>query len=383
MRKICFVTGTRAEYGLLSRLMRLVADDKNCQLQIIATNMHLMPEYGETYREIEADGFSIDKKVYMSKSTDDAKGIVSSMAEEMIGMNDAITDLKPDIFVLLGDRYEILVAAEVALIHGIPIAHIHGGEVTEGAYDDAIRHSITKMSLLHFASTEEYRKRIIQMGEQPDRVYNVGSLGVENIKNIPLMNKQELEESIEYKFTDSTILVTYHPVTVGGDAKKEIGDFLSALEVCNLNSVIFTMPNSDNGRDEIVTAINKFVERHKNTSKAFVSLGMKRYLSCLQFVKFVAGNSSSGIIEVPSFHIPTLNIGSRQQGRIASKSVNNCGTGKDDIIDALRQIQTDGFNNIAKSSVNPYEKSYTAKMIFDVLKNFSLSGIQNKHFYDL
>lgn len=210
MRKICFVTGTRAEYGLLSRLMRLVKDDEDMHLQVIATNMHLMPEYGETYKEIEKDDFHIDKKVYMNKPSDDAHGVIASMVEEMQGMNDALSELNPDILVLLGDRYEILVAAQVALIHRIPIAHIHGGEVTEGAFDDAIRHSVTKMASLHFTSCEEYRRRVIQMGEQPSRVFNVGSLGVENIKAIPLMTREELEDSLDFKIDAQTILVTYH-----------------------------------------------------------------------------------------------------------------------------------------------------------------------------
>ena len=272
MRKICFVTGTRAEYGLLSRLMRLVKEDKDLQLQVIATNMHLMPEYGETYKEIEKDGFTIDKKVYMHKPSDDAHGIISSMAEEMQGMNDALSELKPDILVLLGDRYEILVAAQVALIHRVPIAHIHGGEVTEGAFDDAIRHSVTKMSSLHFTSCEEYRHRVIQMGEQPSRVFDVGSLGVENIKAVPLMTKDELEASLDFKIDTQTILVTYHPVTLGGDPAKDIREFLDALDQFKDLKVIFTMPNSDTGRDAIALAVENYVKNHSNRAKAYTSL---------------------------------------------------------------------------------------------------------------
>ena len=298
MRKICFVTGTRAEYGLLSRLMRLVKEDKDLQLQVIATNMHLMPEYGETYKEIEKDGFTIDKKVYMHKPSDDAHGIISSMAEEMQGMNDALSELKPDILVLLGDRYEILVAAQVALIHRVPIAHIHGGEVTEGAFDDAIRHSVTKMSSLHFTSCEEYRHRVIQMGEQPSRAFDVGSLGVENIKAVPLMTKDELEASLDFKIDTQTILVTYHPVTLGGNPAKDIREFLDALDQFKDLKVIFTMPNSDTGRDAIALAVENYVEKHSNRAKVYTSLGLRRYLSTLQFVKATVGNSSSGIIEV-------------------------------------------------------------------------------------
>lgn len=383
MRKICFVTGTRAEYGLLSRLMRLVKEDKDLQLQVIATNMHLMPEYGETYKEIEKDGFTIDKKVYMHKPSDDAHGIISSMAEEMQGMNDALSELKPDILVLLGDRYEILVAAQVALIHRVPIAHIHGGEVTEGAFDDAIRHSVTKMSSLHFTSCEEYRHRVIQMGEQPSRVFDVGSLGVENIKAVPLMTKDELEASLDFKIDTQTILVTYHPVTLGGDPAKDIREFLDALDQFKDLKVIFTMPNSDTGRDAIALAVENYVEKHSNRAMAYTSLGLKRYLSTLQFVKAAVGNSSSGIIEVPSFGIPTLNIGDRQKGRLASKSVVNCGTSKDEVIAGLKLCLSEEMQKAAKTYENPYAKPNTANLIYQELKNVELAGLNLKTFYDL
>lgn len=383
MRKICFVTGTRAEYGLLSRLMRLVKEDKDLQLQVIATNMHLMPEYGETYKEIEKDGFTIDKKVYMHKPADDAHGIISSMAEEMQGMNDALSELKPDILVLLGDRYEILVAAQVALIHRIPIAHIHGGEVTEGAFDDAIRHSVTKMSSLHFTSCEEYRHRVIQMGEQPSRVFDVGSLGVENIKAVPLMTKDELEASLDFKIDKQTILVTYHPVTLGGNPAKDIREFLDALDQFKELKVIFTMPNSDTGRDAIALAVENYVEKHSNRAKAYTSLGLRRYLSTLQFVKAAVGNSSSGIIEVPSFGIPTLNIGDRQKGRLASKSVVNCGTSKDEVIAGLKLCLSEEMQKAAKTYENPYAKPDTANLIYQELKNVELAGLNLKTFYDL
>lgn len=383
MRKICFVTGTRAEYGLLSRLMRLVKEDKNLRLQVIATNMHLMPEYGETYKEIEKDGFTIDKKVYMHKPSDDAHGIILSMAEEMQGMNDALSELKPDILVLLGDRYEILVAAQVALIHRIPIAHIHGGEVTEGAFDDAIRHSVTKMSSLHFTSCEEYRHRVIQMGEQPSRVFDVGSLGVENIKAVPLMTKDELEASLDFKIDTQTILVTYHPVTLGGDPAKDIREFLDALDQFKELKVIFTMPNSDTGRDAIALAVENYVQKHSNSAKAYTSLGLKRYLSTLQFVKVAVGNSSSGIIEVPSFGIPTLNIGDRQKGRLASKSVVNCGTSKDEVIAGLKLCLSEEMQKAAKTYENPYAKPDTANLIYQELKNVELAGLNLKTFYDL
>ncbi len=383
MRKICFVTGTRAEYGLLSRLMRMVKDCSDTQLQIIATNMHLMSEYGNTYQEIENDGFKIDRKVYMNKPSDDTLGIVSSMSVEMEGMSKAYSELKPDVIVLLGDRYEILVAAQVALIHQIPIAHIHGGEVTEGAFDDAIRHAITKMSSLHFTSTECYRKRVIQMGEQPDRVFNVGSLGVENCKYIELVSKEELEKSISFKLDKDTILATYHPVTLGGNAEHDIDAFCDALASFEGLRVIFTMPNSDTGSNAIIDRINKHVASHPETSTSFISLGMKRYLSVLQFVAAVVGNSSSGIIEAPTFGIPTLNVGDRQKGRVAGDSVVNCSVDKVSIMNGLTTVLSTQMQEKARSTHNLYEKPGTADAIFKVISSYPLEGSIQKPFYDL
>lgn len=383
MRKICFVTGTRAEYGLMCRLMRLVADDAGLQLQVVATNMHLLPEYGETYREIEKDGFVIDAKVPMRKPSDDASGVVASMAEEMAGMSQAFASLRPDMIVLLGDRYEILVAAEVALIHRIPVAHIHGGEVTEGAFDDAIRHAVTKMSALHFTSCEAYRRRVVQMGEQPERVFNVGSPGVENVKQVPLMSKSEIEQSIGFSLDGETIVATYHPVTLGGDPAHDIHEFLAALSAFDGLRVVFTMPNSDTGRDVIAQAITAYVDSHQSTARAFASLGLRRYLSVVRYAKAAVGNSSSGIIEVPSFGIPTLNIGDRQKGRIASESVVNCGTSKDEIIAGLRHCLSPQMQLTAQTAVNPYDKAGTAAAILDTLKRANLDALRTKHFYDL
>jgi len=385
MRKICFVTGTRAEYGLLSRLMRLVQADVNLQLQIIATNMHLSPKFGETYREIENDGFKIDKKVPIidELAEDSPVSTLKAMAKGLEGFAIAYSELKPDMIVILGDRYEMLSAATAALIFRIPIAHIHGGEVTEGAYDDAIRHSITKMSSLHFTSCEEYRKRVIQLGENPDRVFNVGSIGVENIKQIPLMEKEELESSLDFKFNDRTILVTYHPETLGGDSKTGIGELLAAISQYPELRVIFTMPNSDPGHRPIVQAIDEYVKQHPDSSKAFASLGVKRYLSALQYVKAVVGNSSSGIIEVPSFGIPTLNIGDRQKGRVASRSVINCGTSCKEIINGISICLSPKTQESVKLCKNPYFKPNTAQLILKQLKNADLEMIYRKTFFNL
>lgn len=385
MRKICVVTGTRAEYGLLSRLIRMIDESEKTQLQLIATNMHLSPTYGETYKEIEADGFKIDRKIpIVEEGKNDAVATLKSMAKAVAGFADAFNELKPDLVALLGDRYEILAAAEAALIEKIPIAHIHGGEVTEGAYDDAIRHSITKMSHLHFPSIEPYRKRIIQMGENPERVFTVGAIGVENIKKIPLLSKTEAEQSIGFALDKYTILVTYHPVTLGSDSmKRDIDDFMSVLDDNKDLRIIFTMPNSDNGSDVIVEAINEFVQNNKDRAVDFKSLGLKRYLSVMKEVGAVVGNSSSGIVEVPSFGVPTLNIGDRQKGRLAAESVVNCATDRESIQDGLNKVLSPDFQDFCKTVDNPYGKENTAGEIFKVISSYPLDNIIQKHFYDL
>ncbi len=385
MRKICVVTGTRAEYGLLSRLIRMINESERTQLQLIATNMHLSPTYGETYKEIEADGFKIDRKLpIIEEGKNDTVATLKSMAKAVAGFADAYNELKPDMIVVLGDRYEILAAAIAALIEKIPIAHIHGGEVTEGAYDDAIRHSITKMSHLHFPSIEPYRKRIIQMGEDPEMVFTVGAIGVENIKRIPLLSKEETEQSIGFALDKNTILVTYHPVTLGPDSmKRDIDDFISVLDDNKYLRIIFTMPNSDNGSEVIVDAIYKFVSNNKNRAVAFKSLGLKRYLSVMKEVGAVVGNSSSGIVEVPSFGVPTLNIGDRQKGRLAAESVVNCGTDKESIRDGLSKVLSTEFQDFCKTVENPYGKENTAEEIFKVISSYPLDNIIQKHFYDI
>ena len=384
MRKVCIVTGTRAEYGLLSRLMWLIRADHDLTLQIIATNMHLSPEFGLTYKEIEADGFTIDKKVPMPKLADTSNGIVKSMAVELSGIADAYEELRPDLIVILGDRYEMLVAATAALVYKIPIAHIHGGEITEGAFDDAIRHAITKMSHLHFTSTEEYSRRVIQLGEQPDRVFYVGSLGVENIKKITLMSKDEIEKSLGFELNKKTVIATYHPVTVTkGNNRIEMDEFLTALDEEKNIRILFTMPNSDTGGAYISEKINEFVARNKERAIAFTSLGVKRYLSAMSHVAAVIGNSSSGIIEVPSLGIPTLNIGDRQKGRVICDSIISCHSNKDSIRNGLKKVLSEEMAEIAKEVRNPYEKENTAQSIFNVIKSYSLNNLTQKSFYNL
>lgn len=384
MRKVCVVTGTRAEYGLLSRLMWLIRADHDLALQIIATNMHLSPEFGLTYKEIEADGFTIDKKVPMPKLADTSNGVVKSMVVELSGIADAYEELRPDLIVILGDRYEMLIAATAALVYKIPIAHIHGGEITEGAFDDAIRHAITKMSHLHFTSTEEYRRRVIQLGEQPDRVFFVGSLGIENIKKITLMSKGEIEKSLGFELNKKTVIATYHPVTATkGNNRTEIDEFLTALDEEKNIRILFTMPNSDTGSAYISEKINEFVTRNKERAIAFTSLGVKRYLSAMSHVAAVIGNSSSGIIEVPSLGIPTLNIGDRQKGRVICYSIISCYSNKDSIRYGLKKVLSEGMAEIAKEVRNPYEKENTAQLIFDVIKTYPLNLLTQKSFYDL
>ena len=385
MRKICVVTGTRAEYGLLSRLIRMIDESDKTQLQLIATNMHLSPSYGETYKEIEADGFKIDKKIpILEEGKNDAVTTLKSMAKAIDGFAEAFRELLPDLVLILGDRYEMLAVAETALIERIPIAHISGGAISEGAYDDAIRHSITKMSQLHFTETEAYRKRVIQLGEQPDRVFNVGALGVENIKKLPLLSKEEIEKSIGFTLGENTILVTYHPVTLGNHTvEQDIKEFIGALEERKDIRVVFTMPNSDNGSIFILKAINGFVANNSDRARAYKSLGVKRYLSVMKYVGAVVGNSSSGIVEVPSFGLPTLNIGDRQKGRLAAESVYNCNTDKASILKGLDVVMSSEFKKKASEAHNPYDKEGTAQAIFDVISTYPVDQLNQKHFYDL
>jgi len=386
MRKVCVITGSRAEYGLMQRLLHMMQESPLIDLQLVATNMHLSPKYGETYKEIEADGFTIARRVPIidENAEDCADTTLKSMSKAIEGFSESYLELKPDLVCFLGDRYEMLCAAIAAMIHRIPIAHIGGGTVTEGAYDDAIRHSITKMSQLHFASTETYCKRIIQMGENPNRVFCMGSPGIENIKTLPLKTKEEIESDIQFKIDKNTILVTYHPVTLGNHTvEQDINDFIEALEERPDLRVIFTMPNSDTGSQTIIDAVNHFVSRNSDRAAAYKSLGVVRYLSVMKQVAAVVGNSSSGIVEVPSFGIPTLNIGDRQKGRLAADSVINCNTDKISILQGLDTVLSAEFKNKAMKTVNPYEKPNTAKIMFDVISTYPLEKLGQKHFYDL
>lgn len=384
MIKICVVTGSRAEYGLLSRLMQMIQEDSGLKLQVIATNMHLSPEFGLTYQEIEKDGFFINKKVEMLLSSDTANGTAKSVGLATIGFADAYEDLKPDLLLVLGDRYEILSAVTTALFYKIPVAHLHGGEITEGAYDDAIRHAITKMSHLHFTSTEEYRKRVIQLVENPERVFNVGAIGIDNIKHLKLLSRDVLERELQFLLKEQTILVTYHPVTLDeNDTRMQFQCLLNVLNDRQDIRIIFTLPNSDTGGRVIIPMIQDFVKCNKDRAIAFASLGSLRYLSVLRCVSAVVGNSSSGIIEAPSFGIPTLNIGNRQKGRIVARSVLQCEISEQAIRAGLEIVLANSFLQLARNVINPYEQENTAVKIRDVLKTYPLSPVIQKTFYNL
>ncbi|HJL78903.1 MAG TPA: UDP-N-acetylglucosamine 2-epimerase [Candidatus Marinimicrobia bacterium] len=384
-RTICIVTGSRAEYGLLYWLIKEIQEDSDFELQIIGTGMHLSPEFGLTYRQIEDDGFKIDKKIEMLLSSDTPVGISKSMGLGIIGFAEAYEELNPDIVVLLGDRFEIYSAVAAAMIARIPIAHLHGGETTEGAFDEAIRHSITKMSHLHFTSTEEYRKRVIQLGENPERVFNVGAIGIENIQKLPLLSQEDLESEIGFSLGQQCLLVTYHPVTLEqATAQMQFQNLLNAIDTIDGLHVIFTKSNADTEGRIINRMIDEYVSTKKKSSAiSFTSMGQLRYLNAMKHVDAVVGNSSSGIVEAPSFKTPTVNIGDRQKGRIQSRSVINCSPTKDAIIQALKQAFSPEFGQGIQEMTNPYGKENTARNIKEIIKYFDLTNILKKEFYDI
>ena len=383
-RKICIVTGTRAEYGLLYLLMKEIDNDKELDLQVVATGMHLSSEFGNTFKEIENDGFKISAKADVLVSSDSNSGISKSMGLTIISFSQIFKDLKPDLCIILGDRFEIFSVAATAMIFRIPIAHIHGGESTEGLIDEAIRHSITKMSHLHFVANKEYKNRVIQLGENPDRVFNVGSLGVENISKLKLLNKSTLEDAINFRFGQKTFLITYHPTTLEiNTSKKHFSELLKALDNYQNAKFIFTLPNSDNDGRIIMEMIYDYVNKNTKNSISFKSMGKINYLSTLKYVDVVLGNSSSGIIEVPSFNIPSINIGDRQKGRMKSKSVIDCLPKKDLIIKAINKSLSNDFKEKIKKYSNPYDGGMVSSKIKKVIKKTNLSSILKKKFYKI
>ena len=383
MRKICVITGTRAEYGLLRWVMQGIKDDPELVLQIIATGMHLSPEFGLTYHAIEQDGFKIDRKVEMLTSSDTPVGIAKSMGLGMIGFADSLNELKPDLILVLGDRFEIFSVVSTALVARIPVAHLHGGETTEGAFDEALRHSITKMSHLHFVAAETYRQRVIQLGEQPERVFLVGGLGIDTIKRLPLLDRPALEGSLGFKLGSRNLLITFHPVSLEtATTVDQIEELLAALADCRDTQLIFTMPNADTDGRQLIKRVDQFVAHHPN-AHAFTSLGQLRYLSCIAHVDGVVGNSSSGLAEVPSFKKGTINIGDRQRGRLQANSVINCEPTQASIKAALTQLYSVEFQSNLSLSVNPYGEGGASEKVLSILKTTNFDGITKKKFYDL
>ena len=385
MKRIGIMTGTRAEYGLLKPLMQEINKDNDLELYLIVSGMHLSPEFGMTYQEIEEDGFEINAKVEMLLSSDSPAGISKSIGLGVIGFADEFQRADLDMLILLGDRYEALSAAICAMVMRIPIAHLHGGELTEGAIDEGIRHSITKMSYLHFTSTEQYKHRVIQMGEAPDRVFCVGALGVENAKNLSLLSKDALENKLGFTLGDAYAVLTFHPVTLENNtAEQQVKELLEAISKLPEITFLCTKANADaNGR-----IINEYIKRYaQKYSNIYLvnSLGVQGYLSAVKYAKFVIGNSSSGILEVPSFKIPTINIGDRQLGRIQAESIINCTPQENEILEAVKKALSkkfvDGLNNME----NPYGDGKTSVKIVEISKNFLVNGKMKlkKKFFDI
>lgn len=385
MKRVCVITGTRAEYGLLRPLMKRINENNELVLQLIVTGMHLSSEFGLTYKEIKSDGFEIEEKIEILLSSDTPVGISKSMGLAMISFAESFSRLKPDIIVVLGDRYEIFAAASAASIARIPIAHLHGGETTEGAFDEAFRHSITKMSHLHFTSTEEYRRRVIQLGEDPNNVYNVGAIGIENIRTIKLLSQKELESSINFRFGQNMALVTFHPVTLeSSTAERQFKNLLDALDKITDLKLIFTKTNSDTDGRAINRLIDEYASRNNAKAIAFSSMGQLKYLSAMKYAKMVIGNSSSGIIEAPSFKIPTINIGDRQKGRIQAKSIINCKPTRQGIYGALIKALSQEFRQEIKNVINPYGDGLVSdKIIIEIEKRLNKGIDLKKVFYDI
>ena len=383
-RKICVVTGTRAEYGLLRRLIDAIQSSDVLSLQLIVTGSHLSPEFGFTIQEIIDHGYPIARKIEMLLSSDTTVGIAKSTGLGVLSFADALSDLEPDLMVLLGDRYEIFAAATAAMLTRIPIAHLHGGEVTEGAVDELIRHSITKMSHLHFVATSEYRRRVLQLGENPKNVFCVGGLGVDNLLRLDFLSRVELEMQLDYTFLNRNILVTFHPVTLEDDSSTldHLEQLLAALDSLVDTGIIFTLPNADACGRSFIAKIKDFCSENDSAS-CFASLGQLRYFSCIRHVDCVVGNSSSGLLEVPSFHKATINIGCRQEGRLRSASVIDCPPICESILGAINRSFSREFQELLKSSTNPYGKGGAVDSILDVLENFSLSDILQKKFFDI
>ncbi len=384
MRKIAVITGTRAEYGLLYHIIKAIHEDPELELQLIVTGMHLSQDFGMTVNDIEKDNFPVAEKVEMLISSDTEETVSVSMGQGVMGLAKAYARLRPDIIVLLGDRFEIHSAASAAAPFRIPVAHIHGGELTRGAMDELFRHSITKLSHLHFASTQAYADRIKQMGEQPENVFVTGAPGLDSIKKLQLLNKEQLASELGLPVNSDWGIVTFHPATLEKEgAGRQIKEILSALDKFPEIHWIFTYPNADTESRTIIENIKRYVEERKGHASLFVSLGQLRYLSILKTAVVMAGNSSSGIIEAPSFELPVVNIGSRQDGRIRAKNVIDVAECNDDKIEiAVKEALSGGFKESLRGLENPYGNGTASSRIVEILKNAPLSSIIKKHFHD-
>jgi len=384
MKKICVITTTRAEYGLLYWLMKGIQSHPDLDLQLVVTGTHLSAEFGSTIDRIRDDGFRVDRSFDLNLHSDKAVDITQSLALGLNGFATAFNTLKPDLIVVLGDRFEIMGAALAALLAKIPVAHLHGGELSFGALDESIRHAVTKLSHLHFAATEVYRRRIIQMGENPRHVFNVGGMGIDNIRKLKLLKKHELERAIGFTLGQKNLLVTYHPETLGStDSGTQMDDLLAALDERSDLHCIITFPNADPGHRPIIDRIEKFSENNSGRVKLIPSMGQLNYLSAMKLVDAVVGNSSSGIIEAPSFRIGTINIGHRQDGRIRAASVIDCVCRKEDILAAIKKLYSPAFRQKLSEVENPYGKGGAADKIIRILAKTSFGQLPVKKFFDL
>ena len=381
-KKVAVFTGTRAEYGLLFWLLKDIQEDSELKLQLLVSGMHFSPEFGQTYTQIEKDGFHIDEKIEILLSSDSAVGTAKSMGLGVLGFADALSRLAPGALIILGDRFEALAAAQTAMILRIPVVHLHGGEITEGAYDDAIRHAITKLSYLHATSTEEYRQRVIQLGEAPKRVKNVGAIGLDHFKRGSFMSLNELSHSLDFKLRSPFFVVTYHPVTLANEAPEACFQaLLDALDAFSAYQVILTYPNADDGGRRIIPMLEAYAAEHAERVLAIPSLGQARYLSAVKHAAAVIGNSSSGIIEVPAFDVPTVNMGMRQKGRLAAKSVINCESNRSDIQKAIKLAVEGSYKQFDEEIYNPYSQGDASQQIISMIKSMQFEP--SKVFYDI